>query len=387
MATGFPTKANFAAGDVLTASQVNDLAGTVNLLSNASAATGSQLVSNSAGTSFSYQPTPSASNPVLNSAMQVWQRGTSVAIAGSAGGYVSDRWYVQSVATGSAVTVTRQATSDTTNLPFIQYCSRVQRNSGQTATGNIIFSQSMETINSIPFAGKTVTMSFYARAGANYSGASNALAVNLISGTGTDQNRGGGTPYTGEAFPINSQTATLTTTWQRFTFTGTVGATATELAFYTFYTPTGTAGANDYFEITGCQIDIGSVALPFRTFSQTYQAELAACQRYYYRATAGSVYNVFGLGGNAVSTTSSRILFSSPVTMLKNPTSVDFSNVVVGTQGNTAYAVSAITLGDLGPTNTTLIVTNSASGYSSGAYIQLFANNNAAAYVALNSEL
>ena len=109
---------------------------------------GQTLVANSANASglgwTSGNPIP---NPVLNSAMQVWQRGTSVAIAGSAGGYVSDRWYVQSVPTGSAVTVTRQATNDTTNLPFIQYCSRVQRNSGQTATGNIIFSQSMETIN------------------------------------------------------------------------------------------------------------------------------------------------------------------------------------------------------------------------------------------------
>ena len=34
MATGFPTKANWAAGDVLTASQMDDLAGTFNLLQN-----------------------------------------------------------------------------------------------------------------------------------------------------------------------------------------------------------------------------------------------------------------------------------------------------------------------------------------------------------------
>ena len=280
-AAGSPTTTVLAKGDLI--------AGTAaNAVTNLSVGSdGQTLVANSANASglgwTSGNPIP---NPVLNSAMQVWQRGTSVAIAGSAGGYVSDRWYVQSVPTGSAVTVTRQATNDTTNLPFIQYCSRVQRNSGQTATGNIIFSQSMETINSIPFAGKTVTMSFYARAGANYSGASNALAVNLISGTGTDQNRGIGTPYTGEAFPINAQSATLTTTWQRFAFTGTVGATATELAFYTFFTPSGTAGANDYFEITGCQIDIGSVALPFRTNGTTLQGELAAAMRYYEKSYA-----------------------------------------------------------------------------------------------------
>jgi len=34
MAVGFPTKANWAAGDVLTASQMDDLAGTVNTLQN-----------------------------------------------------------------------------------------------------------------------------------------------------------------------------------------------------------------------------------------------------------------------------------------------------------------------------------------------------------------
>ena len=387
MATGFPTKANWAAGDVLTASALDDLAGTVNLLSNASATSGSQLVSNAAGTSFAYQATPSASNPVLNSAMQVWQRGTSVAIAGSAGGYVSDRWYVQSVATGSAVTVTRQATSDTTNLPFIQYCSRVQRNSGQTATGNIIFSQSMETINSIPFAGKTVTMSFYARAGANYSGASNALSVYLISGTGTDQNRGAGTPYTGEAFPINLQSATLTTTWQRFTFTGTVGATATELAFYTFYTPTGTAGANDYFEITGCQIDIGSVALPFRTFSQTYQNELAACQRYYWRLSGAAPYsNGFICQTAARSSSTSYGTIKLPVSMRSAPTFTAASGTNyfewVFSASFLENTILAQTLG----TDVVAIKNNTVTGFTAGQGGELNLNSTSA-YLDFSAEL
>jgi hypothetical protein len=192
----------------------------------------------------------------------------------------------------------------------------------------------METINSIPFAGKTVTMSFYARAGANYSAASNALNVYLISGTGTDQSRGSGNAYTGEAFPINAQTATLTTTWQRFTFTGTVGATATELAFYSFYTPSGTAGANDYFEMTGCQIDIGSVALPFRTYAATIQGELAACQRYYREVQFAT--------GIAVSTTSCQIWVThtgmrvapssaaSAAIKVTNATTADYTQSVAG---------------------------------------------------------
>ena len=277
MAIGFPTKANWAAGDVLTASAMDDLAGTVNLLSNASAASGSQLISNAAGTSFAYQPTPSASNPILNSAFQVWQRGTSVAQATNGYGYTADRWVLWAQGLNNNCTTSRQVTNDTTNLPFIQYCARFQRNSGQTGTTGVYAAQFMETVNSIPFAGKNVTFSFYARAGANFSSSSNALTVYLIGGTGTDQNQFAS--YTGQTTPVNT-TATLTTTWQRFTYTGNVAATVTELTTEFGYSPTGTAGANDYFEITGVQIDIGSVALPFRTYAATIQGELAACQRY-----------------------------------------------------------------------------------------------------------
>jgi len=355
MAVGFPTKANWAAGDVLTASALDDLAGTVNLLSNASATSGSQLVSNAAGTSFAYQATPSASNPLINGAFTVAQRGTSVAIAANAGGYTLDRWYAQSVATGSALTISRQTTNDSTNLPNIQYCARVQRNSGQTATGSILFSQSMESINSIPFAGKVVTMSFYARAGANYSATANALSVYLISGTGTDQLRGAGNAYTGETFPINNQTATLTTTWQRFTFTGTVPATSTELAFYPIFAPTGTAGTNDYYEITGCQIDIGTVALPFRTTASTYQGELAACQRYYV------VINGYSIGGYATGSGFSIMAPLSFPTAMRTQATVTFVNT--GTTSN----FSSITTIATSTTQAGLQLVASGSGFS-GSY-------------------
>jgi hypothetical protein len=344
---------------------------------------GETLVADSStSTGLRYTAGTVQANPVLNSAMQVWQRGTSVSIAGNAGGYVSDRWYCQSVATGSALTVSRQATSDTTNLPFIQYCSRVQRNSGQTATGNIIFSQSMETINSIPFAGKTVTMSFYARAGANYSAASNALNVYLISGTGTDQSRGSGNAYTGEAFPINAQTATLTTTWQRFTFTGTVGTTATELAFYSFYTPSGTAGANDYFEMTGCQIDIGSVALPFRTYAGTIQGELGACQRYYYEM-AYSGAEPYG-AGTANSTTNAIILTALPVSMRVVPTAVYTGTFrIEGGASKTGIAAASLSLNQA--QNQQVLTAVTSSSLTTGWGFVMLANGSSA--IKLSAEL
>ena len=102
----------------------------------------------------------------------------------------------------------------------------------------------------------------------------------MASGTGTDQFWLSG--YTGGVDVID-QTATLTTTWQRFTYSATIPTNVTELTNLFVSGATGTAGAADYYEVTGVQIDIGSVALPFRSYSQTIAGEIAACKRYFNR--------------------------------------------------------------------------------------------------------
>ena len=273
MAT-FPSKVNYATGDILTATNMNDVGGAINLLDGAQYAGGK--------------------NRVLNSNMSIWQRGTSFANPSNA--YTADRWLGSAAVSG---TITRQTTSDTTNLPFIQYCLRYQRTAAATSTSALNINQSFETVNSIPLAGKTVTLSFYARAGANYSSASSVLNVQLLTGTGTDQN-GYTTIYTGNAAAIN-QNATLTTTWQRFTYTATLPSTATELCLTIGYTPVGTAGAADYYEITGVQLEAANTASPYAPNGATFQAELAACQRYLPAITTSSASEI-GSGYNLSTT-------------------------------------------------------------------------------------
>jgi hypothetical protein len=231
-------------------------------------------------------------NYILNSDFNIWQRGTSIANSSAAANYTADRWFIYS---GTAnKTVSRQTTSDTTNLPFIQYCARVQRNSGNTALDSIIYAQSLETVASIPFVGKTVTLSFYARKGANFSSSSDILNMALNTGTGTDQNNV--TSFTGFATPL-SQNVTLTSTWQRFSASVSIATTVTQIGIRFTYTPTGTAGANDYFEVTGVQLEAGSTATAFQTATGTIAGELAACQRYYWRRTgfqiAGGTQSAF----------------------------------------------------------------------------------------------
>jgi hypothetical protein len=239
---------------------------------------------------------PFSRNVALNSSFNVWQRGTTGAGGTTAAtGFVADRWQGNRAAAAAGMTMSRQVTGDTTNLPFIQYCARVQRDSGNTGTGRLYFGQGMETINSIPLAGKQVTFSFYARAGANYSSASSVLNYAVTTGTGTDQNFIY-TGYTGSVDAI-ATTATLATTWQRFTATATLASTATEVGFQFYYTPVGTAGTNDYYEVTGVQLEVGSQASPYAPATPTYATELAACQRYYQVGDGRTGFNGYATTG------------------------------------------------------------------------------------------
>ena len=298
MATGWPMKTTYANGDVFSASDVNDITGTINLLG--------QSVTTSAG-----------KNAIINGGMDVWQRGTSISVAASTRQYSSDRWQAFTNA-NQASTYSRQATSDTTNLATIQYCARVQRNSGQTGTtdGLGIFT-CLETSDSIRYAGKTVTLSFYARKGANYSATSNALTARLYTGTGTDQNVLTG--YTGQA--DTSNTATLTSTWTRYTYAIAIPATATEISVGFYYAPTGTASTNDYFEVTGVQLELGSTATTFSRAGGTIQGELAACQRYYQTGGATGI----GFSGNVTSGSTYYYTYIYPV-QLRVSSSVSLTN-------------------------------------------------------------
>ena len=325
---------------------------------------------------------PFSKNAVINGAMDIWQRGTSVSVAANVLVYTADRWQVYN-GVNQAMTVSRQATGDTTNLPFIQYCARVQRNSGQTGTTETFFTQPLESTNSIPLAGRSVTVSFYARRGANYSPTSNNLKVNLVSGTGTDQNI---TTYTGGA-SVATVTNALTTTWTRYTVTGTVGATATELRVDFAWTPTGTAGAADFFEVTGIQLEDGSQATPFSRNGATIQGELSACQRYYWRVTsAGDLYSRY-CWGEGLSSTVAKFIIPFPVTLRVRPSSFEYSTLAVFDQATITGSPSSVTLEAPTTVNAGYITFTVGSGLTQFRMYELISNNSNSSYLGFSAEL
>ena len=235
-----------------------------------------------------------ARQAIINGNFDVWQRGTSVAWGDSV--YTADRWMFNYGAV-IAGTVTRQ---DGTGVYGSRYCTRVQRTAG-ASTVEINFTHSIESNDSIKFRGKKVTLSFYARKGANYSAASDYLVAKINTGTGTDEKAD---RYTGTA-TVGTTNAVLTTSWQKYTVTTTnvLADTVTELGIVFDTIFTGTAGAADYFEITQVQLCAGDVALPFQP--KSFNQELIDCERYC-QSFIGITNGVLGYG-NAASATAGYI--------------------------------------------------------------------------------
>jgi hypothetical protein len=355
MAVGLPLKTTYADGDVYAASDVNDTNGTVNLFQ----------------TTLTYS---AGKNAIINGGMDIWQRGTS--IAGTSGiPYTADRWQVTRVgATG--YTTTRQSAGST--LPEIQYCLRAQRDSGNTNLTLLGAFYSVESVNSIPFAGKATTLSFYVRKGANYSGG--ALTVEFSQGTGTDQNiiSGG---FTGKT-NVGSSSVTLTTSWQRVTITGTVATTTTQLGLQFYYTPTGTAGAADYFELTGVQVEYGSVATSFSRTGASIQGELAACQRYYFRMNGNGNYQPVGFGYSDSTTVARMYVTTPPMRVL--PTSMDFTNLSI--VADAVYNSTGASIGASSP-NMVRVDLTGLSGLTAFRSYALLLRNIADQYLGFSAEL
>jgi len=279
----------------------------------------STVEQNSAGAAA---PVVAGKNAVTNGAFDIAQRGTSFTPTGSA--YTFDRWYYNGATSG--MTLTQQSSG----LANTRYNLRYQRNSGSAVTTATGIAQPIETAAAILLAGQTVTLSFYARAGANFSAASSFLGVQVFAGTGTDQNPYTG--YTGQTIPINSG-VNITTSWARYSFTTTLAGTITELTPNFYWTPVGTAGTNDYFEITGVQLELGSVATPFSRAGGTLQGELALCQRYYQSRSV--MYKSTSSGGFSTNAYDSGIF---PTQMRATPTLVFTSDT--GTSGAANLYVS-----------------------------------------------
>lgn len=217
-------------------------------------------------------------NKLINGDMRIAQRATSFTnISGAtAKVYTLDRWcFVQSNTASNSIS---QLSIVQEGLEGISHAVRIQRPNASTSTDGHFYIQSLESQDSAPLRGQAVTLSFYMRVGATIS--STVLAY-LVSGRGSDEDPKNITTatWTGQTNVIAAQPiAPLTGSWQRYTYTGIVPWNCNQLCLMFQKNHSGTAGATDYVDITGVQLEKGTIATLFEV--RPYAIELQLCRRY-----------------------------------------------------------------------------------------------------------
>ncbi|MBV9286364.1 MAG: hypothetical protein JO288_00835 [Hyphomicrobiales bacterium] len=226
--------------------------------------------------------------------------------------YFADRFFA---AGGASSAILMAAVADA-SVPGFNQSLKISRQTGNASLATINVGQVIETFDSLRCQGQTMTLSFWARAGATYS--AGALSVQLIAGGGVNQSAAslvGGTWTT--ASSVISAQQPLTGTMMRYQFTGAAPLIATQLGLLLSFTPSGTAGADDSITINGVQLEIGPSASPFERIDA--QVALEICQRYAWAVPEPAAGVVIGAGAN---TGASAQLFymATPMPMLKGPT-------------------------------------------------------------------
>jgi len=324
-------------------------------------------------------------NVLINGGFDVWQRTTSSEYSASlstAEWKAPDRWWTAQLATASTLIVERKP-ADTTNF---NYGCRVQRKSLQTGTGTIYFGQTLESVTSKACAGKQVTLSFYVKKGANAPSTFDAV---VYGGKGTDQTSGAlfSTGFTSGA-NLLSQTVTPTTTMTRYIYTFAVDSTYTQLALWFKWTPSGTAGADEWFQFEGVQLEQGTQPTPFE--QRPIGVELALCQRYYQMIVSGNSKSI--AHAYMASTTAWESIINLPVPM-RSAATIDLATTVGGAQyfgvyvNNFEHSINAIPNSDFASADRFRVYGVIVGSTSTAGASGMFYTRNAAARLAVSAEL
>jgi hypothetical protein len=312
--------------------------------------------------------TNSFRNVLMNGEMEIDQRngGASQTItAGAALAYTIDRWY--GYCTGA--NITGQRIGGTAPNIFMY------RFTGATSNTAVGFGQRIESSNSYHLAGQQVSLSAFISSSSLTSLTWTAFYANTADTFGS------------LASPTRTQIATgtftISSSLDQKTATFTIPSAATtglEIVF--------TGGAllgSQTLVFAAAQLELGTTVTPFER--RPIGTELALCQRYYYRNTAGNPYGILANGWVYTSTTA-LVAVPLPIPMRTVPSSVGFSTLRIAEYltGNNVSAISVST--NFGNSSYCgLDVTTTGSSIVAGRTAFLQGNNSSSAYIELSAEL
>jgi hypothetical protein len=265
-------------------------------------------------------------NYLINGGFAVAQRGTSFTSgANNDDAYTLDRWYILSDG-NDAIDVTQETTTVPTNGEFA-IALDVETVNKKFGIATII-----ENKDVIGLVGNTVTFSFKAKVSATtkldnvkaaivaWSGTADAVTSDIISAWGAE----GTNPTlianaTYENTPVNLN---LTTSYATYSVSAAVDTASTQNLILFIWSDVTDTTAGDFLYIAESKLEVGSSATAFVYAGGTFQGELAACQRYYFRFVPGNDGYIFGTSYN-YATTNGVAVIKYPVSMRIRPTALE----------------------------------------------------------------
>lgn len=212
-------------------------------------------------------------NVLHNGDFAIWQRGTSISTPASGAG-TADRWALDYDGTGSTFTVARQAVTDAAQLDAgAVYGLRFNRTVAGSGGTYLELRQRVENVATM--SGQTVTLSCWAKADA-----SRTLNAFLR------QNFGSGGSG---AVTTSTQVLSLTTSWQQFSATWTLGSMSGKTIGTASYLQAALQlplNVTETIDLALMQLEVGGRRTPFERVLPG--AELMECQRHFQKAGSGA---------------------------------------------------------------------------------------------------
>jgi hypothetical protein len=343
-------------------------------------------------------------NVIMNGAMQVAQRGTSTASIATSGYYTADRWFLNMSGLG---TWTQSVENDgPTGSGFRKSIKMLctTADASPAASDFAIIEQRIEGQNVQQFlkgtsSARQFAVSFWVK--------SNVTGTFIFEFIDADNNRSVSASYaissadtwekktfvfpadTSGAFSNDNGTSLRVFFWLGASSNWSSGTLQTEwgsrVSSNDAVGQTNLASAtNNYWQVTGVQIEAGSVSTPFEF--EDYGTTLAKCQRYYNRIAGDGVvtYSTFGAGYNDGANLI--VVINFPTTMRIVPTT--FATSAAGTfyLETPGGGVATTIVYTFRATTSTMQIVITKSGLTAGAGL-LLADNVDAAYIAASADL
>ena len=345
-------------------------------------------------------------NLLHNGAMQVHQRGTSTSGLTSVASYATaDRWLQSSSSLGTwTMSVENDApTGSGFRKSLKMLCTTADASPAAADYVQVyqkVEGQNLQAVKKGTADAEQLTLSFWTKS--NKTGtyvvemydADNTRSVSAtytVASSGTWEQQSITLPADLSGAFDNDGNASLTAT-----FVLAAGTDFTSGTLQTAWASAGTANrwvgqtnlaasTNNYWQVTGVQLEVGSAATGFE--HKDYGTELAECQRYYQHMNYGASDKFYPFAGDAYSTTILEAIYLPVTNFRATPTAVTYSNLaLVDRYGASTIAVTGVAFGQAGQ-YAPLVAFTVASGLTAGVSYWVQTGSSSASYIGISADL